>query len=133
MLSERLKTLTSAPVWEHLGMELKFAENGKSKVFWTVKEEYLQLFGKVHGGILATILDATMAAAINSVLADNYFSVTAEMKVQYLRPASGKYLIGFGEVVKHGKTLTICKSEILDEKDQLVAFATGTFVNSLKT
>jgi uncharacterized protein (TIGR00369 family) len=133
MLSQKLKTLSSSPVWEHMGMELKFAENGTSRVFLPVKEEFLQLFSKVHGGILATLLDATMASAINSVLDNSYFSVTAEMKVQYLRPASGKYLFGLGEVVKTGKTLTICKSEIFDEEDQMVAFATGTFINKLKT
>lgn len=133
MLTEKLKTLSLSPVWEHLGMELDFDENGKSRVNLPVKEEFLQHFGKVHGGILATHLDATMASAINSVLADDHFSVTAEMKVQFLRPASGKYLIGLGEVVKVGKRLAISKGEIYDEKDQMVAFATGTFKNELKT
>jgi uncharacterized protein (TIGR00369 family) len=82
---------------------------------------------------LATLLDATMASAINTVLDDTMFSVTAEMKIQYLKSASGNYLVGVGEVVKHGKTLTVCKSEIYDENDQMVAFATGTFVNKVKT
>jgi uncharacterized protein (TIGR00369 family) len=133
MLTEKLKALSSSPVWEHIGLELKFAENGKSEVFMPTKKEFLQIFGNVHGGILATLLDATMASAINTVLDDTMFSVTAEMKIQYLKSASGNYLVGVGEVVKHGKTLTVCKSEIYDENDQMVAFATGTFVNKVKT
>lgn len=133
MLTEKLKTLSSSPVWEHIGLELKFAENGKSKVFMPAKNEFLQVFGNIHGGILATLLDATMAAALNSVLNENTFSVTAEMKIQFLKSASGNHLTGVGEVVKHGKTLTVCKSEIYDQDDQVVAFATGTFVNKVKT
>jgi uncharacterized protein (TIGR00369 family) len=133
MLTGKLKALSSSPVWEHIGLELQFAENGKSKVFMPAKKEFLQIFGNVHGGILATLLDATMASAINTVLDENTFSVTAEMKIQYLKSATGNYLIGVGEVIKQGKTLTVCKSEIYDENDQMVAFATGTFVNKLKT
>lgn len=133
MLTEKLKTLSSSSVWNHMGLELKYAESGKSEVYMPVKEEFLQIFGKVHGGILATLLDATMASAINSVLDDHVFSVTAEMKIQYLRPATGLYLIGKGEVIQHGKSITVCKSEIFDEQNKLVAFATGTFVNKEKT
>ncbi|MCS0671332.1 PaaI family thioesterase [Cytobacillus firmus] len=133
MLTEKLKTLSSSPVWKHIGLELQYAVGGNSKVSMPVKEEFLQVFEKVHGGILATLLDATMASAINSVLEDHVFSVTAEMKIQYLRPATGRILIGKGEVIQNGKMITICKSEIFDEQDKLVAFATGTFVNKEKT
>ncbi|WP_144475755.1 PaaI family thioesterase [Cytobacillus oceanisediminis] len=133
MLTEKLKTLSSSPVWIHLGLELLDADQGKSKVGMPVKNEFLQIFGKVHGGILATLLDATMASAINSVLEDHVFSVTAEMKIHYLRSASGPYLIGKGEVIQHGRSITVCKSEIYDAQEKLVAFATGTFVNKEKT
>jgi uncharacterized protein (TIGR00369 family) len=133
MLSDRLITLSSAPVWKHLGQELKFAENGKSEVYLKIKDEFLQHFGNVHGGILATLLDSSMASAVNSMLDDNVFTVTAEMNIQYIRPAMGSFLIGRGEVIKNGKTITSCKSEIFNERDELIAFATGTFVNKLKT
>jgi uncharacterized protein (TIGR00369 family) len=133
MLTEKLKTLSSSPIWIHLGLELLDARHGKSKVCMPVKNDFLQIFGKVHGGILATLLDATMASAINSVLEEHVFSVTAEMKIQYLRPASGPYLIGKGEVIQHGRSITVCKSEIYDEQEIMVAFATGTFVNKEKT
>jgi len=133
MLSDRLITLSSAPVWKYLGEELKFAENGKSEVYLKIKDEFLQHFGNVHGGILATLLDSSMAAAVNSMLDDNVFTVTAEMNIQYIRPATGSFLIGRGDVIKNGKTITSCKSEIFNEKDELIAFATGTFVNKLKT
>lgn len=133
MLTEKLKTLSSSPVWNHLGLELLDADNGKSKVYMPVKNDFLQIFGKVHGGILATLLDATMASAINSVLEEHVFSVTSEMKIQYLRPASGPYLIGKGELIQKGRSITICKSEVFDEQEKMVAFATGTFVTKEKT
>lgn len=133
MLTEKLKTLSSAAVWTYIGMELQKAEDGISEVYLPIKDEFLQVFNNVHGGILATLLDATMASAINSILAEDVFSVTAEMKIQYLKPASGSYLTGIGEVVKSGKTLMICKSEVLDENGDVVAFASATFVNKFKT
>ncbi|RFU62796.1 PaaI family thioesterase [Peribacillus saganii] len=132
MLTERLKALTTSPVWLHTGMELEFAEDGKSKVVLQVKQELLQIHGTVHGGILATLLDAAMASAVNSVLDENLFTVTAEMKIHFTKPASGNYLIGMGEIVKHGKSLTFIKSEIFDEHGEMVAFGSGTFVNRMK-
>jgi len=123
----RLEQLTSGPVWKYLDIRLIRAENGESEVHMPVKKEYTQLHGNVHGGILATVLDASMGAAINSLLPENEYAVTAEMKVNYLRPGEGEMLIAKARVIKRGRSLSLLQSDLYNERNKLLCHATATF------
>ena len=91
------------------------------------------MHGNVHGGILATVLDASMAAAVNSLLPEHEFTVTTEMKVNYLSPAAGSLLIAKARVIKRGRSLSLCQADLYDERDKLLCHATATFFIFEKT
>jgi len=126
-VQRRMELLTAGPVWKYLGIQLVLAENGQSEVRLPVKHEFTQLHGNVHGGILATLSDASMAAAINSLLPEHEFVVTTEMHVNYLSPAAGRELIGKARVIKRGRTLSLCEADVYDERGKLLCHATATF------
>lgn len=128
----RMEEITAGPVWQYLGIRLIRAENGESEVRLPVKKEFTQLHGSVHGGILATLLDAAMGTAINSVLVEKEYAVTAEMKINYLSPGEGNFLIGKGRVIKRGRSLSLCQGELFNDRGKLLCHATATFYSFLK-
>jgi uncharacterized protein (TIGR00369 family) len=54
-------------------------------------------------------------------------AVTAEMKINYLSPGTGDRLISRAKLLKMGSHLATATCEIRNEKNQLIAHASGTF------
>ncbi|MEM7747484.1 MAG: PaaI family thioesterase, partial [Pseudomonadota bacterium] len=52
-----------------------------------------------------------------TVSPDGVGVLTTELKVNFLRPASGSHLIAKGRVLKPGKTLSICTGDVFDIQD----------------
>ena len=49
-----------------------------------------------------------------------------EIKINYLKPASGEHLRALGQVIRQGRKTSFVKIELYDGAN-LVAFATGTY------
>lgn len=73
---------------------------------------HLQHGGVVHAGVQATIADHTAGAAATTVLAEDQHVLTAEFKINLLRPAAGDTLFCRAQVLKPGKTLIVVESEV---------------------
>ncbi len=114
------------PFLEHTGAKLKNFEKGKAEVELHTQPYHLQHLGFIHGGVISTLMDNTGWYAAVSNIDDTYTAVTMEIKINYLKPASGKYLIATAIVKKQGRTTSFVTIELHDG-DKLVAFATGTY------
>jgi uncharacterized protein (TIGR00369 family) len=81
-----------------------------------------------HGGIISTLLDEVMAWTI--MYFKRVFFVTRKMEIKYVRPVLiGMPLTVKGRMMKDRKTPYIgAVADILDSKNQLLARATGEFV-----
>ncbi|WP_254526881.1 MULTISPECIES: PaaI family thioesterase [unclassified Sphingobacterium] len=76
------------------------------------QESLVRKGGIFYGGVLSALADtAAYFSAASLHDADAYF-LTVELKINYLNPAIGEKVFATGEVVKNGKTLNICKSDI---------------------
>jgi acyl-coenzyme A thioesterase PaaI-like protein len=140
-----MKFKVHIPFVEHLGFELLRFEDGQSEIAFMPKDEHLNSWNVLHGGLSMTLLDVAMAHAARSGgippsgaaaagkapaaargTPDPRGVVTIEMKTSFMRP-------GVGRVVAHGKLLTqtptmaFCEGSLIDEGGALVAHATGTF------
>lgn len=62
--------------------------------------EVTQSRKNVHGGVIASMVDAAVGAALRSMLDVGRGGVTVEMKLNYLHPANGEKLIAKGEIIK---------------------------------
>jgi len=114
------------PFIEHIGFELLRFEEGTSTVQYRPLPEHLNIFGKVHGGVIMTLMDTTMAAAARSVQRD-HGAITIEMKTSFFRPAEGSALIrGEGKLLHRTRTLAFTEATVYDEAGQACAHATGT-------
>jgi len=84
--------------------------------------------GIVHGGILATLIDSAMGSLVNRILPEQKYGVTAELKVNYIRPGKSGTLRAEASILHQGQTLIVCQGSVYDERDRLLAHATSTFV-----
>ena len=114
------------PFLEHTGAELKRYEKGKAEVELHTRPHHLQHLGFIHGGVISTLMDNTGWYAAVSNLEMGFTAVTMEIKINYLKPASGKHLLATAEVKRQGRTTSFVTIELHDE-GKLVAFATGTY------
>lgn len=123
--------LSSQPFSQRMGVELTRLAPGFSELQLAVQPWLLQQHGFVHGGVISYLADNALTFAGGSVLGD---SVTAEFKINYIRPAIGTRLIAKARAAHYGKTLAVCCCEVfcIDENgEKLCALAQGT-INGLK-
>ncbi len=89
-----------------------------------------QQIGLVHGGVTATIADIAAGFAGFTLVGPDEHTVTAEIKVSYLRPGKGTLLRAIGTVIKQGTSMHFCQAHVycIDEsgKEHLIAHATTT-------
>jgi uncharacterized protein (TIGR00369 family) len=112
-----------------LGTELTDWNEQGAQIELPIDERLSQQNGYVHGGVLAYLADNALTYAAGGALGSAV--LTAEFKINYLRPARGTRLIAQAKVVHAGKTQAVCRCEIYvrdASADKLCAAAQGTIV-----
>jgi len=93
---------------------------------------YTQQHGFVHAGIITTALDSACGYAAFSLMPADAAVLTVEFKTNLLGRASGDRFLFCANVVKPGRTLTVCdaKAWAFDREGdpRLVATMTGTLM-----
>lgn len=90
--------------------------------------------GGVHGGLIATLVDAAMGKAARLTTDDDAKVVTVQMSITYLNGAKpGDELVARAEVLKSSKNLALVTCEVHREgDDEHIAQAQATFAISHK-
>ena len=101
------------------------ADDGEASLEVEVDERHLNAAGTVHGGLLATLVDTTMGAAIRSTT-DGETPATSQLTLTYLRPGRPGRLVVTASVRKRGESLTVCEADVEQDGSSLV-HALATF------
>lgn len=120
--------LAKGPYWKLLGMKIVDCDDGKKGVELEVTEGLLQIYGNVHGGVLASILDSAIVVTLNQYLVLEDRAFTVEMKLNFLRPAKKGRILGVGTIIQKGRRIIVGQGEINDEEGKILAFGTATFM-----
>jgi uncharacterized protein (TIGR00369 family) len=121
-----MTSATDAGFLALLGVRDRTAEEGLARLELDATDEHLNEAGAVHGGVLATLVDAAMGAAVRSRTGENDVPATSQLTVTYLRPGSPGTVVVTAEVRKQGADLTVCEAEAEQDGDTLV-HALATF------
>lgn len=108
-------------------MEAKFLPNGDYEITIPIQPLIYNHLKMVHGGITATLADTAMGTMISEKLPPDLSVVTAEIKMNYIKPGLGKYLRCVATLLNQGKHLCVTEAKIYSDKNELVASALGTF------
>jgi uncharacterized protein (TIGR00369 family) len=115
-----------------IGMKLHIElGEGEATTSWTPARDYVGWEDKVHGGLLATLLDEVMAWAPSSY---DSWAVTAEMNIRYRSPANpGETLSARGWVDQRRRRIYHVRGEVHGQDGRLVAEAEGRFLGASPT
>lgn len=113
-----------------IGAPAPTAAEGEARLEIEVDEHHLNPVGAVHGGLLATLVDTTMGAAVRSA-AKGESAATSQLSVTYLRPGKPGLLVVTARVRKRGQSITVCEADVEQDGESLVdALATFALIES---
>jgi uncharacterized protein (TIGR00369 family) len=104
-------------------------EKGSAEISITVRPDFFQSAGSVHGSVYFKLLDDSAYFAAQSTITDGHL-FTASFNLYFIRPVSSGILRGMGTLTHRSTRLIIAESHVLDEKDRIVAQGSGTFMKS---
>jgi uncharacterized protein (TIGR00369 family) len=105
----------------------RFLDNGTYEVTLPIQPLIENPLKMVHGGMTATLLDTAMGSLVNYSLPQGLAAVTSQMNIHYINPGVGSYLRCIASLTHQGKHLCVTEGKVYDDKEKLVAMATGTF------
>jgi uncharacterized protein (TIGR00369 family) len=108
-----------------LGAELADVASGRVTIALPVEPHLSQQDGFLHAGVVVAALDSACGYAALTLMPADSEVLTVELKVNLLAPASGERLVAEGEVLRAGRTLTVCRGDAhADQGSERVHVAT---------
>ena len=92
-----------------------------------LRSDLMNAQGVLHGGITASIADEAAWHAMIHHYGDRE-ATTTELKVNYLRPISGKKVIARAYILRAGKTLFVSRVDLYDTQKKLGGVALVTYM-----
>lgn len=113
-------------IMDHLGAKLASVQPGRVVIEAPYRPELSQQHGYFHAGVVATLMDSAAGYAGFSLMPADSAVLSVEFKVNLLAPADGDMLRATGEVIRSGRTLTVCRFDAEVRKNGVwTACATG--------
>ncbi len=122
------RIVNQSPYFSLLSMEIKDLKWGSAHLEVELAEKHLQPFGFVHGGAIASVMDAAAFWATFPQVEKGMGLTTVEVKINYLAPIQKGRLLAHGRVLKLGKTIALGEGTIRNEKGSLIAHGTATMM-----
>jgi uncharacterized protein (TIGR00369 family) len=83
-----------------------------------ILDHHRQQDGFIHAGVLAAMADHTAGYAAYTLIPENHRILTIEFKINLLRPAVGPSLVCRARVIKPGRKIMVCESEVFDQRPE---------------
>jgi uncharacterized protein (TIGR00369 family) len=118
-------------VMRTLGVEIVRLDPGEIELAMPYNRAYTQQHGFMHAGIMTTALDSACGYAAFSLMPADAAVLTVEFKTNLLAPAKGESFTFRAQVIKPGRTLTVCDARAFameNGQERLIATMTGTLM-----
>lgn len=124
-------SFNAQPVMKTMGAYITHIEAGQAQIRLPYSEHLTQHNGFLHAGIVTTIVDNACGYAAYTLMPAGSGVLTVEFKVNFLSPAQGDYFIATGQVIKSGRTITVCEGRVVaytETTEKLVAAMQATMI-----
>ena len=117
-----------------LNAKLLLVAEGEVQIALPFSKHLSQQHGFIHAGAITSVVDSACGyAALTKAPLGNEV-VTAEFKINFMRPALGAHFLAIGKVQSSGKSLCVCTGEVRayadDDADyKVVALMQATVVH----
>jgi uncharacterized protein (TIGR00369 family) len=123
------ESLISPPFHQWLRPELAEvdAEAGRVVIRLRSRPEFRRSLDSpaMHGGVIACLIDIAAHAAVAARLGHGV--PTIDLRIDYLRMASGETLLAEAEPLRLGRTTAVVDVRVRDEEARLIACGRGVF------
>ncbi len=93
----------------HIGAVLAEIAPGRVAIDLPYRLELSQQHGYFHAGMVSTVADSAGGYAAYTLFPADSSVLTVEFKVNLIAPADGERVRAVGQVIRSGRTLTICE------------------------
>ena len=95
-----------------IGAKLASVSDGEVHIALPFAAGLAQQHGYIHAGAITSVVDTACGYAALTRAPPGCEVVTAEFKINFLRPALGDHFLAIGKVQNAGKLLTVCTGEV---------------------
>lgn len=114
------------PDGEGLGLCFEKVSDGSVRAIWQPVRRFQSYPGRLHGGVIATLLDSAM---VHALFARQVRGVTAELHVRYLRAVQLDAALELRASVDSCRlSLYVCQAELI-QHSRIVVRATAKFMS----
>ena len=107
-----------------LGIGVLEIKEGYSKIEMMIRDEMVNGFGIVHGGVTFSLADSAFAFACNN---RNNLSVALDTSINFMKPAHvGDVLTAEAKEIHNGKSTGLYQIFVTNQNDHLIALFKGT-------
>lgn len=96
----------------HVGARIEELGPGRCVMAVDFRDELAQQHGFFHGGLVGALADNAGAYAAFTLIEADQSMLTVEYKINLLAPAKGLVLQAVGDVIRAGRRLTVCQTQI---------------------
>jgi uncharacterized protein (TIGR00369 family) len=118
-----------------LGARLQHVQAGEVHIALPFSRHLSQQMGFLHAGAVTSIVDSACGYAALTQAPAGMEVVTAEFKINLMRPGIGQRFLAIGQVQNAGRLLTVCTGEVrayageAEEAFKVIALMQATIVN----
>jgi len=114
-----------------MGIEVIEIREGYSKIKMTIRQEMVNGFGIVHGGLPFSLADSAFAFACNN---RNNLSVALDVTITFMKAVNiGDVLTAEAKEVHNGRSTGVYLITVTNQKNEQVALFKGTCFRTGKT
>lgn len=110
---------------QHVGIRVVRHHRDGVTIECRLREELHNMAGVLHGGVTATLVDVAAGMAI---MHRGHVATTVELKVNYLRPVTGRKVTARSRLLRIGKTLVTAQVDVFDDHKNHAAVAIVTYM-----
>jgi len=110
---------------QHLGIRVLRHHKDGVTIACDLRKELHNMSGVLHGGVTATLVDAAAGMAL---MHRGHKATTVELKINYLRPVTGRKVTARSRLVRIGKTLVTALVDVFDDRKNHAAVAIVTYM-----
>lgn len=96
----------------HLGATLRSVAPGAVEVEVGFRDELTQQQGFFHGAVTTAIADTACGYSALTLMPAGSEVLSVEFKINLFAPARGERLIARGQVIRSGRTITVCHGDV---------------------
>ncbi len=101
-----------------LSATLDHVEAGAVAIRLPYSESFTQQNDYMHAGAIASVADSACGYSAYTLVPERANVLTVEYKVNLVAPARGAAFVARGQVLRAGRTLTICRADVIALAEQ---------------